>query len=265
MNRISRSQSLIWGGLLLVFGLMGLADNYFELSIWAWIGALAVSGVGVLMVYFSDRSEWWPLIPGYVLLVIASMLALEELNILADSYIATYVLAGIALPFLYIYTQDRTQWWPLIPAYVLLSIGLMVALIEVNLLVDAFVATYVLGVIALPFLFVYFRDRANWWALIPAYVLLSIGIMVGLIDTRLLSDLLVPAYVMFSIAIPFLFIYVRNPKEWWPLIPGGIMGLIGLGFLLSERSTRLVAPILVIGIGAFILLRQFLRPSSGGE
>jgi len=137
--------------------------------------------------------------------------------------------------------------------------------VELNLMRDAFVATYVLGSIALPFFVVFLRDRQNWWALIPAYVLLSVGIMVGLIETRLLNDLLVPAYVMFSIAIPFLIIYLRNPKEWWPLIPGGILGLMGAGFLLSERSTRMVFPILVIAVGILILARQFIRPSSGGE
>ena len=265
MNNISRSQSLVWGGLLIVFGLVGLADSYLELSVWAWIGVLAASGVGVFVVYFSDRSEWWPLIPAYVLLVISGMLTLIELNVLQDPFVATYVLSAIALPFLFVYFQDRDAWWPLIPAYVMLSIAFMIPLVELNLMRDAFVATYVLGTIALPFIIIYVRDRQNWWALIPAYTLLSIGIMVGVMESGILSDLLIPAYVMFTIAIPFLYVYLRNPKEWWPLIPGGIMGLIGLGFLLSERSTRLVAPILIILAGIVIITRQLVRPSSGRE
>jgi hypothetical protein len=187
------------------------------------------------------------------------MLALIELDVLVDAYVATFVLVVIALPFLYVYLHDRTQWWPLIPAYVLLAIGLMLLLVEVDILQDAFVATYVLTSIALPFVLVYILDRANWWALIPAYVMLSVGLMVGLIDARVLDDLLVPAYVMFSIALPFLIVYLRNPKEWWPLIPGGVMGLIGMAFLLSDRSTRIVAPILVIVVGVLIIIRQFMR------
>ena len=265
MNNISRSQSLVWGGLLIVFGLMGLADSYLDLSVWAWVGVLAVSGVGVLAVFLSDRSEWWPLIPAYVLLAIAGLLTLIELNVLRDPFIASYVLSAIALPFLYVYFQDRTAWWPLIPTYVLLSIALMIPLEEFNILSSAFVGSYVLGTIALPFIVIYARDRQNWWALIPAYTLLSIGLMVGLIETRVLDDLLVPAYVMFAVAIPFFYVYLRNPKDWWYLIPGGIMGLMGLGFLLSERSTRLVAPILVILVGIFIITRQLVRTASGRE
>jgi hypothetical protein len=265
MNNMSRSQSLVWGGLLIVFGLMGLANSYLELSIWAWAGAFAVAGLGVLGVYFSNRSERWTLIPAYVLLAVASLLSLIELNILGDGFVATYVLLAIAAPFLYIYFKDRTHWWALIPAYVMFIIAFMIPLVEFNILQDAFVATYVLGGIALPFLLVYARDRDNWWALIPAYVLLSVGIMVGLIDARVLSDLLVPAYIMFSIAIPFLFVYLRNPSEWWPLIPGGVMGLIGMAFLLSEKSTRIIAPILVIAGGVFIILRQIFRPKVADE
>jgi hypothetical protein len=101
--------------------------------------------------------------------------------------------------------------------------------------------------------------------LIPAYVMLSVGLMVGLIDARVLEDLLIPAFVMFSIAIPFLIVYLRNPKEWWPLIPGGIMGVIGMGFLLSDRSTRIVAPILVIAVGVLIIVRQFMRQAPKTE
>jgi hypothetical protein len=265
MQNISRTQSLVWGGLLIVFGVMGLAESYFDLSVWAWVGALAASGVGVLTVYFSDRQERWSLIPAYALLMIALLITLIELNILDDPFIATFVLAAIAFPFLFVYFQDQAHWWPLIPAYVLLSIAVMIPLNEFNLIRDAFVATYVLGTIALPFIVVYLRDRENWWALIPAYVLLSVGIMVGLIETGFMRDLLVPAYVMFSIAIPFIFIYIRNPREWWPLIPGGVMGVIGMAFLLSERSTRIITPILVIAIGVFIIMRQLFRSSVSDE
>jgi hypothetical protein len=265
MSNISRTQSLVWGGLLIVFGFMGLADLYLDLTAWIWAGVLAVAGLGVTLVYLSDRTASWTLIPAYTLFVIAALLAFIELNLLEDSFIATFVLVSIAAPFLYVFFRNQANWWALIPAYVLLSIGLMIPLVEFELLRDAFVATYVLGTIALPFIVIFVRDQQKWWALIPAYVLLSVGIMVGLIESKLLSDLIIPAYIMFAIAIPFLFIYVRNPKEWWSLIPGGIMGAIGMGFLLSERSTRIVAPIIVIGIGVVIILRQFLRAPDRNE
>jgi hypothetical protein len=261
MNNISRSQSLVWGGLLIVFGLMALVDIYVTLSVWVWAGIIAAAGFGVLLVYFNERRELWSLIVAYALLMTATLLVLIESNILKDPFVATFVLGAIALPFLVVFYSNRTHWWALIPAYVLLAIGIMVPLLETNLLNDSFVATYVLATIALPFIVVYVRDRQNWWALIPAYALLAIGIMVGFIEAGWLRDLIIPAYIMFVIAIPFIYVYLRDPREWWPLIPGGVMAVMGLGFLLSERSTRIVAPILVIAFGVLILVRQFVRTS----
>ena len=69
----------------------------------------------------------------------------------------------------------------LIATYVLWAVTLLVILVTLDILRDEAVAFYVLLVIALPFLFVYYRDRSQWWALIPAYVLIAVAVMVGLI------------------------------------------------------------------------------------
>jgi hypothetical protein len=106
---------------------------------------------------------------------------------------------------------------------------------------------------------IYLSDRSQRWTLIPAYVLLAVGIMVGLITAGVLRDMLVPAYVMFAIAIPFFALYVRNRKEWWPLIPGGIMAVIGLSFLLAAGGFQYIAALVVIGVGVWILVRGFVR------
>jgi hypothetical protein len=118
---------------------------------------------------------------------------------------------------------------------------------------------WVLGLIAagLVLVGIYLSDRSQRWTLIPAYVLLAVGIMVGLITAGVLDDLLIPAYVMFAIAIPFFSVYVRNRKEWWPLIPGGIMAAIGLSFLLAEGGFQFVVALVVIGVGVWILVRGF--------
>jgi threonine/homoserine/homoserine lactone efflux protein len=65
-----------------------------------------------------------------------------------------------------------------------------------------------------------------------------VGVMVGLIGLGVLDDLLIPTYVMFAIAIPFFVVYARDTKQWWALIPGGIMVVIGLSFLVAEAMFR---------------------------
>jgi hypothetical protein len=196
-----------------------------------WGGLLILVGVALLVEAYTDLSAWaW-----VALLIVAGFLAFG------------------------VYLTDRSEWALLIPAYVMWAIALLVALIELNVLRDESVATFVLAVIALPFLAVFLRDRAQWWLLIPAYALLAIGVMVGLIGAGILDDLLVPAYVMFAIAIPFLVVYARDRKLWWSLIPGGIMAVIGLSFLLAEAAIEYVAAAALILVGVWLLVRQFTR------
>jgi hypothetical protein len=92
----TQEQALVWGGLLILFGGLGLVATFVDLSAWIWGAILAVAGLGVFAVYMTDRSDWSLLIPAYVLWVVALLLALITLNVLRDEFIATYVLAAIA-------------------------------------------------------------------------------------------------------------------------------------------------------------------------
>ena len=209
MKSRSKSQGLVWGGLLIFFGAMMLVELFTDLSAWVWFAVLALIGVGILALYLKDRSERGLLITAYVILVIAGLVALINLGVLRDESVAAYVLIAIALPFVLVYAQDRS----------------------------------------------------NWRRLIPAYVLVAVALMVALIGGGVLDDLLIPAYVMFAIAIPFFVVYLRDRTRRWPLIPGGIMAIIGLSFLIAESAIQYVVIVGLIGAGVWILVRQFI----GGE
>jgi hypothetical protein len=208
MDTRSSKGALVWGSLLVILGGMLLVETFVELSTWVWVAVLALSGLGILGIFFTDTSVRWVLIPAYVLLAIAGLAALTEVDFLRGEYVATFVLT----------------------------------------------------VIALPFLMVFLRDRKQWWALIPAYILIAVGVMVGLIGEGILNDLFIPAYVLLSVALPFFVVYVRDTKQWWALIPGGIIGLVGVSFLLAEGAFQYIIPALVILVGAWILIRQLIRP-----
>jgi hypothetical protein len=64
---------------------------------------------------------------------------------------------------------------------------------------------------------------------------------------------------MLAIAIPSFVVYARNPKQWWPLIPGGIMAVIGLSFLIAEAMFQYLAVAVLVLAGVWILARQFTR------
>ena len=207
MNTQSKSAGLVLGGLLIVFGVMALLDIFLDLGAWLWVAVLTVGGLAVYAVYAVERTEKWLLIISYAMLAVAGLVVLLTLGILRDAFVATYVLLAIALPF--------------------------------------FVA----------FLF----NRSNWGMLIPAYVLLVIGLMVPLIELGVLNDTLIVTYVLMAIAIPFFVVYILNTKNWWALIPGGILATIGLGFLIAEASVEYIFAAGLIVAGVLVILRQFAK------
>jgi len=207
MNTKSRRQGLVLGGLLIVFGVLALLENFTDFSIWIWVAVLVVGGLIVYAIYAADREEKWILIISYAMLAVAGLITLLELNILRDAFVATYVLLAIALPFL------------------------------------------------LAFL----SNRENWGLLIPAYVLFVIGIMVPLIELGVLSDIMIAAYVLFAIAIPFFVVYIRNSANWWALIPAGILSVIAASFLIAQAAVEYVFAAALIVAGILIVVRQFTK------
>ena len=262
MQASSRKQSVVWGGLLILFGIFSLVEFYADLSSMAWAGMLALAGLFVLVVYITDRSNRTLLLPVYILWAIAATIVVTEFNLLPQQVMGLFVMTLIAIPFLGVYLIDNANWWALIPAFVLVVIGVMIVIVELNLAPEALLGPVMFGAIALPFLVVYFRNRENWWALIPAYVMLALALMILLDEANVLNDLLIPAYVMFAVAIPFFAVYANNRENWWALIPAGIVSLIGLGLLFAEAALELVVPFLMIIGGIWILLRQFRKQDS---
>lgn len=176
MNQQSRTASFVLGGLLILFGVLALIETVVDLGAWIWVVVLTLGGLGIYFIYARDRSQKWLLIVAYAMLAVAGLVALLELGVLQDAFVATYVLLAIALPFYFAYFSNRQNWGLLIPAYVLTAVGIMVPLIELGVLNDAVIATYVLLAVALPFYVVYLRNAQNWWALIPAGILTVIGL-----------------------------------------------------------------------------------------
>jgi len=175
MNTTSKKSGLVLGGLLIVFGVMALLETVTDLGAWVWVAVLTIGGLLVYGVYATDRAEKWLLIISYAMLAVAGLVTLLTLGVLDDPYVATYVLLAIALPFLAAFLLDRTRWGLLIPFYVLLAVGAMVTLLELGVLDDLLVVSYILFAVAIPFFVVYARDTSKWWALIPGGITAIVG------------------------------------------------------------------------------------------
>lgn len=200
------------------------------------------------------RKQRLTAIEGAIVLVLGVLLLVQSFTeINAWVWVAALALLG-CLSFT-AWLGDRSQWGWLLMPYVLWAIALLIALIHLDALQGDYVAVFVLLVIALPFLGVYARRRRQWWALIPAYTLAAVALMLLLTAVDLLDDELVAAYVLFAIALPFCVVYLRNRRQWWWLIPAGILTIIGFAFLIASGAGIYIAGVLLLAVGAWILVR----------
>jgi hypothetical protein len=125
-----------------------------------------------------------------------------------------------------------------------------------------------LGVVAVIFAWVYVQERVEWTALV-AYISGAVAVLI-LLATQVVSDsVLIPTYVLLAIAVPFVFAWWLNRKNWGLLIPAYVLvAIVPILFLGdSDSASDLVAPYVMAVIGApfilaFVLTRQwpFLIP-----
>jgi hypothetical protein len=172
--RNRKLNSLIWGGLLVALGILLLIDNLDLLGDWnapIWSLVLAALSLVFLATYFSDREQWWALIPGLVILGIAVAVFLAEQDLVADYVVATIILAGVGVPFFLIYLSDRQHWWALIPAFTMTGVATGVLLEGVGAISGTAVAGFVFAGISGGFGAIYLIDRHQWWALIPGGIM----------------------------------------------------------------------------------------------
>jgi hypothetical protein len=118
---------LLFGIVLILGGALFLLEALDLIAIGGWIWGLAfmVAGAVFLYVYFAQREQWWPLIPGCTLAGIGVGILLGSLFPVLDFLTGVFVLGGIGLSFLLIYLSHRDFWWAIIPAGTLFTLALV--------------------------------------------------------------------------------------------------------------------------------------------
>lgn len=122
-----------------------------------------------------------------------------------------------------------------------------------------------LGLAGVFFLSLFLQNRANWWALIPGFTLLSIAILITL--SRLapqLSDVFGGSIVLGGIGTSFLVIYLFDRRNWWAIIPAGVMLTLATITVLGEVATGIeVGGFLFLGLGLTFALVALLPTPQG--
>mgnify|MGYP000737145721 CR=1 FL=1 len=236
----ARSMNLVWGLVLVVAGLVWMAQNLGWIGDFApqvWMGVFVVFSLMFFASYFLNGVEQWGwLFPALIFGALAITVALGAAGI-ESALVGAPIFVAVGAPFVVAYVQDRTRWWALIPAWVMAV--LVLVLLMADTVPGELIGMVVLWGIAIPFAVVYLRNRTQWWALIPAAVLGVIGLIPPL--TLGFSEEAMGSVVMFLFALGFFVVYFLTPQNWWALIPAGFFASIGVTVLITGAVPEGVA------------------------
>ena len=188
-----------------------------------------------------------------------------------DPYAPTwqYVVAALCglggIAFLILFVRDVVHWWPIIPAFTLLTVGVIIFLTtQTAAVVGEVLGSILFFGIALAFAVIFLLDRNRWWAIIPMGVLLLVSATTALSTFQVSSDVL-SATLFIGMGFVFLLVYLLGPHKrevWWALVPATALVAFGLFTFVFSKATgdlqlTVVSwwPALLVLLGVFLLVR----------
>lgn len=252
--------ALISGAISLTIGLGAAGYNGSFLG----TPVLAAVAIPFFAAFALDvRKNWWALIPGIVMGVIALVpLAADRVP---GEMIATMILFAIALPFLIVFISNPERRWALIPAGVLGAIALIP--LSVALVRDEYLPVFIMALLAVPFAVAYLINRKNWWAIIPAGIMGSIGLamlLVGGSDMDGQNGPIFAGLLFFGWAATFGLLWLLRAAHntRWALVPAAALALVGVLSLMAAPSLRYAWPVALIILGALVLYNGLRKPKA---
>lgn len=211
---------LIWGPILIVAGLVFLAQNLGMLNFlgaipeaaWAlfWMVAFGVGGLAFLgFMFVNTKENWWMAIPGFALLGLGVTSFVGQFLPFLP-FQGSIFLGNLGLGFFVVYLMNREMWWGLIPGGVLTTLSVVAAVDDLEL--DGFDSGPI-----------FFLGLALTFALVA----------------------LAPT---------------TEARNTWAWIPAGVLFVFSLALIFSvEWSLNLIWPVIIILIGAGILTKALLK------
>ncbi len=152
--------------------------------------------------------------------------------------------------------------------------GLVLVIGGVLLLLDTFgifkgsaifwtVLSAIAGVL---FLSVYITNHVHWWALIPGVIFLALAALIGLDSflPRFSDTNLGGTVILGGIGLSFLLVYLVERRNWWAIIPAGVMATLavvaGLNPIMTGEAS---GGVFFLGLGVTFGLVAVLPTSSG--
>ncbi len=198
---------------------------------------------------------------GIVLIVAGSMYLLQNLGIFYGgvNLLGAIAVGSAGIASLYVYANNKENWWALIPGTTLIAIALNILLDTISYsLGNMLGGGIVLGGIGLSFWLIYFTQRGSfWWAIIPAGALSSLAVIP--VADAIFHD----AGGIFLLGLGLTFLFIANLPGYdgqlkWAYIPGGVLiaiGAISLPFM--GNALNILFPLALIAVGGYVLYQNF--------
>lgn len=162
-----------------------------------------------------------------------------------EGIIGAAVLSTGGFLFSRVYVNNQKHIWALLIAF-----GFFAS--AVAAISGAMAGAYFLAVLGSGFALSYFRNKKHWWAIIPAGVLASLAIIVGIDEKLPFLDDLIPAILFTGIAATFAFLYyLPEGGKRWAIYPA--VGAIIIAIISSSVSGTWLLPVILIAVGAYLL------------
>jgi hypothetical protein len=163
--------------------------------------------------------------------------------------------AGFFFSFLF---EDKRSWWALIPGISLLWITLVILIGWIAPSIkQQWGEAIVFAGIAISFFVVYLIDRNQWWAIIPAGVVLSLSAVAGL--DKYWTDRESGGVFIFGLGLTFMVLAIlpkKAGKMAWAWIPSFVLMIIGMIVMITEgQIIGYVGSFMIIIIGILMIVR----------
>jgi hypothetical protein len=200
------------------------------------------------------KSKWITIFWAMVMIAAGVVFMLREAGMIDFNRLPANIWAVIFLVlsgffFLTYFLQGVRDWGWLFPATIFASLALIIGL-EGTAVGRLLSGAPLLLAIAVPFLVAFsFEPKQNWWALIPAWVMFCLSVVV--LFERRFSGNLIGTIVLYSIALPFLVVYLINRQHRWSLIPFAALSVIGIIPLLEDVVSGEAMGVIVMFLFSF--------------
>ncbi len=201
------------------FGLLALVQNLQWIQVTqVFLLAILFIVIGIVAFLFSRATpkKSSPLILSFLSIFWGIGLLLNELGVIQREYISIILIIGAGFSFGAIYLNNMAKWWAVIPAGVLLTLGLVSILDELFPINRGSYSFLTFFGFSLTFFYLYLirnEKRQLRWAIYPATVLFFLSMTGLFINSRMNFNQIVFGGILILLGLIYIFRFVIYGKS----------------------------------------------------